>query len=902
MRLRRIEAVRYGALANTSLGELGPGLTVVLGPNEAGKSSYTSLVRHVLYGYPNLRDSEDGYHVPGDGRCARLVFDDGDGSWVVERTEGTHGGTLRVKPLSGAERPSLVDDLTRGVSSRTFRTVFGFGLDQMPAIAQERGSDDGVVARLYAAGAGLRVNPQEVRAAIDREASELFKPAGRKQQVNELVGELRTVRAELRELRTRAEAFLADQARLHEMDEQLERARLLRDAAHERVTELAVALERVEERRSAIAAGEEALPELLRQRAQLAEEAAALAPDEALLAAGPEIDALLDEAAGHARALQALAESEAAVVRARTRYADAIDRTGLAPEAAEALGESHDAAAVIEQAREDLQRLQVQCETRDEGLQRAAAQRAQAEAERTRVTAPLGISQPEPSEEIEERLAALDALEAERGGTPRSRGVDIPSAILLLSGLVAVVTGIVLAEWITAGIGAALTVVGVALLLRTGRGAPAMPGGDERAYLRVLGLDGSPSSLDLSRMRRSLEAARAADGAVAAAARLAQEAQRESELGCDALSTRRALWSAWLETAGLDPTITPAAAASLLALAREARGQRSALDEATQAHEHLVSQLDAFAARFAQAAGPFLGLQSAPARDEVPSLSNRLREKLAESRAKVARQEAIAREIAGFDARIAGEGERADKARQDLLEVLERFDLAEGGTAEDLRVLHETARRAEAEATASCDELAQAKHQLEGRLESGARDRRTGELHLEESSLTERLAETVDRYLVLSLASRLLGDAQARFQRERQPEVVRRAGEIFSAMTGGRYVGLTVPLGEGDIEVIDAHTGVRTSDVLSRGTAEQLYLAVRLGLISQLGDVGRGLPVIMDDVLVNFDPGRRHGAASAIAALADSRQVLFFTCHPETADLLAEVAPDHTRLEIARLG
>lgn len=901
MRLRRIEAVRYGALSDASLGDLDAGLTIVHGPNEAGKSSYTALVRHVLYGFPNLRDAEEGYHVGGSGRCARLVFDDSSGSWVIERTEGTHGGALRIKTLEGQDRPALAEELTRGVSARTFRTVFGFGLDQMAAIAQERGSEDGVVARLYAAGAGLRVNPQEVRAAIDREAGELFKPSGRKQPVNELVSELRSVRAELRGLRAEADGYLTDQERLRQLDQELEHARLVRDAVRERTTELAVALERVEERRSAIMAEEEALPGLLRERKRLEEESSGLAFDTVLLEAAPELDALLEEAAGHARALQSLAESEAAVVRAQTRHADAVDRTGLEPSTLERIGDSHDGAAVIEQAREDLQRLQMQCEARDESVQRAQAQLADAITERDRHLEPLGITS-DARDVIAERLAAIDAIEGMRGGGPRSRGLDIPSAILSVSGVVAVIAGIVLAEWVTAAIGVVLAAAGIVFLLRSGRGAPVISDGEERSYLRLLGLNADASALELSRARRALDAARAADALVLAAERSLEEARRESALGCDALQTRRDLWASWLSEHGLDPTLTPAAAASVLTLAREARGQRSFADEARQAHEHSVAQLDAFAARFAEAAGAFLGLSAQPAYVDVPPLANRLKEKLAYVRACSARREAIVREIASLDARIAAEGDRAQRARQELLEVLERFDLAEGGTHEDLRVLHASAVRAESEATAAHDALAQTKHQLEGRLENVVRDSRVGELHLKESGLAEQLAEAADRYLVLALASRMLGDAQARYQRERQPEVVRRAGEIFASMTGGRYVGLTVPLGEGDIEVIDSSSGVRTSDILSTGTAEQLYLAVRLGLIGQLGDVGRELPVIMDDVLVNFDPVRREGAARAIAEIADTRQILFFTCHPETADLLAEAAPSHTRIELSRLG
>jgi uncharacterized protein YhaN len=42
----------------------------------------------------------------------------------------------------------------------------------------------------------------------------------------------------------------------------------------------------------------------------------------------------------------------------------------------------------------------------------------------------------------------------------------------------------------------------------------------------------------------------------------------------------------------------------------------------------------------------------------------------------------------------------------------------------------------------------------------------------------------------------------------------------------------------------------------------------------------------MDDILVNFDAERAARAASAIRSLAERHQVLYFTCHPWTAELL----------------
>ena len=68
----------------------------------------------------------------------------------------------------------------------------------------------------------------------------------------------------------------------------------------------------------------------------------------------------------------------------------------------------------------------------------------------------------------------------------------------------------------------------------------------------------------------------------------------------------------------------------------------------------------------------------------------------------------------------------------------------------------------------------------------------------------------------------------------------------------------------------------------------------------EIGEFVR-LPVLMDDILVNFDDdGRQAEAARAIAAFARQRQVILFTCHHATAALFAEVDPDHTRLTLGR--
>ena len=76
---------------------------------------------------------------------------------------------------------------------------------------------------------------------------------------------------------------------------------------------------------------------------------------------------------------------------------------------------------------------------------------------------------------------------------------------------------------------------------------------------------------------------------------------------------------------------------------------------------------------------------------------------------------------------------------------------------------------------------------------------------------------------------------------------------------------------------------------LSRGTAEQLYLSLRFGFVREFVGRSEPLPLVFDDILVNFDPARARAPAAAIRDLSESLQIFLFTCHPATVQLVREV-------------
>ena len=162
-------------------------------------------------------------------------------------------------------------------------------------------------------------------------------------------------------------------------------------------------------------------------------------------------------------------------------------------------------------------------------------------------------------------------------------------------------------------------------------------------------------------------------------------------------------------------------------------------------------------------------------------------------------------------------------------------------------------------------------------------------LMLSKESLLAELSELIHRWSVGCICQKLLVQAREGYERERQPAVLKRASGYFKTFTGGKYRRILVPLGENKPEVEKNDlTRLKTSE-LSRGTAEQLYLAMRFALVREFAERVVSLPVLMDDILVNFDPTRMQAAVAAIGELSRQHQVLFFTCHPNMAQMLVEV-------------
>ncbi len=186
--------------------------------------------------------------------------------------------------------------------------------------------------------------------------------------------------------------------------------------------------------------------------------------------------------------------------------------------------------------------------------------------------------------------------------------------------------------------------------------------------------------------------------------------------------------------------------------------------------------------------------------------------------------------------------------------------------------------------------------QLRQILSDGQRETELDMLKTQRAQIVTRQNESADDLARLLLARRMVAGAIDAWGTESQPEVYARASRLMEDMTGGVWTGVAA---EGqDVCAIDSFGAKLPPRLLSLGTCQQLYLALRIALLECVPEVGRAIPVLCDDILVNFDDDRRAGAARALVELAETRQVIVFTCHKEVVSTFAEQAAHAHVLEL----
>lgn len=152
-------------------------------------------------------------------------------------------------------------------------------------------------------------------------------------------------------------------------------------------------------------------------------------------------------------------------------------------------------------------------------------------------------------------------------------------------------------------------------------------------------------------------------------------------------------------------------------------------------------------------------------------------------------------------------------------------------------------------------------------------------LKSEHAQLLEQRDALERQYAAIALAIETLGRADSELQSRFSPQLAQKAADYMDYLTDGRYDELVLAR--------DLSAKARSADdptprdtaYLSAGTADLLYLSVRLALCELTCPADDPCPLVLDDTLVNFDDARAKRARALFGEIAQHRQVILFTCH-----------------------
>jgi uncharacterized protein YhaN len=256
--------------------------------------------------------------------------------------------------------------------------------------------------------------------------------------------------------------------------------------------------------------------------------------------------------------------------------------------------------------------------------------------------------------------------------------------------------------------------------------------------------------------------------------------------------------------------------------------------------------------------------------------------------------------------RLCGQYERSLSLRSELSELEAWFDTASGETGRDklfellehhssdaLQEQLQQCRRLANDTEASLSELREQRGRLAGELVKLEDGEEHADRLQKQTEAQSELHDQIRRWGVLALSAALFKSARESYERDRQPGVLRRASEHIHAMTEGRYVRVVAPLGANELQVQRSDGDMLDPAYLSRGTAEQLYLSIRFALAEEYARSKKPLPLVLDDIFVNFDRKRLDRALMTLSEVSKRHQILLFTCHAYLKDAVEEIIPGH---------
>lgn len=225
-------------------------------------------------------------------------------------------------------------------------------------------------------------------------------------------------------------------------------------------------------------------------------------------------------------------------------------------------------------------------------------------------------------------------------------------------------------------------------------------------------------------------------------------------------------------------------------------------------------------------------------------------------------------------------------AEEPLEILLKIYDLF--GGIEDVESEYEKLKEEKQTLEKTLDELKEKLHTLKNIIKSIMLSDRLKDAQKDIDAARGEMRPIAERYAVNAAAAHIVNRVYKNIMDKTQNSLLKDSSHILSEITGGEYIDILPPEELESIEfktIVEDGSLMKSTNMLSRATKEQLFLSVRLSRIMQNS---MSLPVIIDDSFVNFDARHINNAIEIINKLSKTNQVFILTCHPYMIEYISE--------------
>ncbi|MBN2640226.1 MAG: AAA family ATPase [Victivallales bacterium] len=880
MRIKKLQIDGFGIFSDTQIDGFTQGINVIYGENEFGKTTMLEFVRRILFGFPGKKNNVNMYPAVNGGNYGGVIWcelDDGRAA-MISRHGLSKGGNVRLECDGNIIQGQHELDALLNTSASFFRNVYAITIEEIQQLGSLEGED--VRNRIYGAGLELgSVSPEDLRKTFSARAEEIFKTRGQIQLMPLKYKELSDIRSRVREARAELPQYLEKSVLLEKLEidsvalttaveamsrkiRELERRReLFNDYVEvEHFSSKLQGIPNIVKLPENIFAGLEKLKAELEniegelkensiEHAAATENLKNIKPDIALLERRGEIIALQKKSGIYSAALK-----DAEILERRCRELTAkINADTLA------LGCGWEA--------EDVENFNI-----------SVVQQQRATETRERLnTLREELKQVEFKRRHDVELRRRELEQNRSHGRKRSL---IFALLVIATGVTAILAGLFSSHILT-GFGAFTLLVGIVDFMVHFRSGT-MP---ELAY-DGLGSIYEDELNDLLKARSEWDEKWI---------RLLKELRFPLNIGVNDFDALASAAGKIRDDYHL-----------LAEKQEELELKRRIVGDIKSEHDRLIGLLRAIPS--GEVVTNIEILEHELEQNEIANTKMlALRENIENFSARATKleqqREEILKKISDFFASFGVENEHQLKLLQEKsmerqgienqLEVLSGRmkkivgagssfnDFMDGLKQTDPLILEDEIENLKAELkdkNAALNTLRETVGRLKSEMDALASHDQLIKLRNAEESCLREFNDLAREWSVNIIAIRALEKAVEKYERERQPGVITRASEVFAHISGGRYPSIFRPVDAAALMVRDDKGRPVNVAELSRGTREELYLSMRLGLIAEYETRSESMPLIMDDVMVNFDDERRRRAISTLSEFARKRQLIVMTC------------------------